>query len=199
MITPDDLVARFAPPLTGGDLYARQAAFIDDAYQLAERAMDALPRGHHLDQAVTALETAAHWVCAGLAAVATDAAIEAEQSADQIPYVLAPAAADAAPPRSLLGEGLALDVGMWRMGIRTASLHPLARLVALTLGEAADDHGFIRDREQPTVEDLCLGTGLPTPEVLAALEELCGQGWISRYSDGSTTRYQLRLPVPNSR
>src|SRR4051794_22682315 len=48
MLTPDDIAARFAPPLTGGALYARQLAFTDHAYGLAEQALNTLPRGHHL-------------------------------------------------------------------------------------------------------------------------------------------------------
>lgn len=198
-ITPDDLAARFAAPLTGGALYTRQMSFMDDAYRLAERALDALPRGHHLDQAVMALESAAHWVCAGMAAEYATEAAEAEQHADQIPYVLDPAAAAARPPQTSLGEGLALDVSMWRMGILHASLHPFARLSALALCEAADDGGFISDGNQPSLDDLCLGTGLPAREVLGALEELCQNGWISRHTDGGATRYQLRLPIPTTR
>lgn len=205
-ITPDSIAARFAPPLTGGMLYARQLQFSDGAYQLAERALDALPRGHHLDQAVTALEAATHWVCAGLAAVHADEA--AEQSADEVPYILAgpaltPTAASPAEPASAagIGRGPDLDVSLWRTCLTRGALTlwPLARLVALVVAESADAHGHIADADQPEIEGLCLGTGLPSPDVLHALEELATGGWISRHTDGSMTRYQLRLPVPNAR
>jgi hypothetical protein len=93
-ITPDDLAARFAPPVSAAALQTRAADFIAAAYALAEQAMDALPRGHHLDNAVEALESAAHWVSAGLAAVEADGnadQLAAEAAEQQVPYfVLAP-------------------------------------------------------------------------------------------------------------
>lgn len=205
MITPDGLAARFAPPLTGAAQYVRQLEFTDGAYQLAERALDVLPRGHHLERAVDALEIAAHWVCAGLATAhaRAAAATEAEQPGDQAVYVLGPAAPQPAPAASGtgIGEGLDLNVSMWRAGLRGAlQLHPLGRLVAYTLAESADEHGYIADADQPTHEELCLATGLDIANVLHAVEELAITGWIGRHNDGTgPTRYQLRLPVPASR
>ncbi|WP_202236584.1 hypothetical protein [Actinacidiphila reveromycinica] len=190
-ITPDDLAARFAPPPTNGPLYSRLLTFTDGAYALAERALDVLPRGHHLDEAVRALEAAAHWVCAGLAAIEADTATE--QHADQVPYVVLAAPTDA-PSTSDLGE-FALNVSLWRTCIRGSTAHPLARLVALTLSEVCDDHGYIADSDQPTLDDLCLGTGLPSADVLRAVEDLATAGWIGRHNDGAGTRYQLRLPA----
>lgn len=199
MITPDNLAARFAPPLTGGDLYARQAAFTDSAYELAERALDALPRGHHLDQAVIALESAAHWVCAGLAAVHADGVAEAEvqEHGDQVAYALG---GPARPPAPAGGAGPALNISLWRTGVLNGlQLHPLARLVALTLAEAAGEDGRIAAADQPTVEALGMGTGLDINNLLAAIEELADGGWISRHTDGGPTAYQLRLPSPTAR
>jgi|GEM_PF-5013850 len=197
MITPDDLAARFAPPLTPGAPYARQQlSFADGAYELAERALDLLPRGHHLDQAVQALETAAHWVTAGLAALAADTPTDVDQA---VPYAVAERPTRPVPGGASLGE-LDLNVSLWRTGIRTSpTLHPIARLVAHTLAEAADQHGYIADGDQPTVTALCDGTGLGTPDVLCALEDLVAGGWVSRHSAGGAdraTRYQLRMPEP---
>jgi hypothetical protein len=197
MLTPDDIAARFAPPLTGGALYARQLAFTDHAYSLAEQALNTLPRGHHLDQAVIALESAAHWVCAGLAAVHTDEAAEADahQNAEQ-PYALADTAAS-----NLDGLGeLDLNVSLWRTCLRGAlQLHPYARLVAYVLADSADHHGFIADADQPEIEVLGMATGLDVGMVLQALEELATHGWIGRHNDGrGTTRYQLRQPAQAS-
>lgn len=203
MITPDDLARRFAPPLTAGALYDRQIRFSDRAYEVAEQALDALPTGHHLDQVVIALESAVHWMWAGLSAIEAEREAEAEQVVQQVPYAPAPAGAAAVPPAgpsSSIGAGLDLDVSVWRTGIRHAlTLHPLARLVALILAEAAGPSGYIADPDQPSIEDLAYGTGLDGPNLLGALEELAERGWISRHTDGAATRFQLRLPVPNPR
>lgn len=195
-ITPDDLAQRFAPPLTGGMLESRAAEFIFSTYQLAERACDVLPRGHHLDQAVVALESAAHWVYAGLSAVAADEASEVTDDSP-VPYVLGGPAAPATGTAASLGAGLDLNVSMWRTGVRHGALPPLARLVALCLAEAAGEAGFIADVDQPSLEDLCLGTGLDVANLLHAVEELAITGWISRHTDAGATRYQLRMPVPS--
>lgn len=197
-ITPDDLARRFAPPLTAGALYDRQIRFSDGTFAVAELAMDLLPGGHHLDQAVIALESAVHWVWAGLSAIEAEDQVEAGAGrAEQVLYTLATPLAE---PSSSIGAGLDLDVLVWRTGIhRATTLPPLARLVALALSEAAGPSGFIADRDQPTVEDLAYGTGLDGPTLLCALEDLAERGWISRHTDGAATRYQLRLPVPNPR
>lgn len=213
MITPDTLAARFAAPLTGGDLYARQLAFVDGAYQLAERALDTLPGGHHLEQAVIALETAAQMVCAGLAALHDETAAAGVDTEDQapVPYVLG---GDQRPPlptrtvpglvvpdtiESLTDLGLDLDVALWRAALCTTTLHPLARLVALVLCEAADAHGYIPDAAQPSITDLMNASGLDVGAVLQALEELATTGWIGRHNDGGMTRYQMRMPAPMPR
>jgi hypothetical protein len=192
-ITPDDLAARFAAPASAPALLTRAADFTAAAYALAEQAMDALPRGHFLDQAVDALERASHWVSAGLAAVEADAAADelATQAAElQLPFALA------APAPAELGE-LALNVSLWRTCLRGAlQLHPYARLVAYTLADSADDRGFIADADQPEIEVLALATGLDVGMALQALEELATHGWIGRHNDGrGTTRYQLRQPA----
>lgn len=200
MITPDDLAVRFAPQVTRGPLHDRQLRFADGAYQLAEQALDALPRGHYLDQTVTALETAAHWVCAGLAAAVAEQAVEADA---QVPYPLTLPTADAlaaVPAREGIGEGLDLNVSLWRIGLRGAmALFPLARLVAYTFAEYAGPAGYIADADQPSIEALCIATGTDSTGVLHAIEELAADGWISRHTDGDLTRYQLRMPTPTAR
>jgi hypothetical protein len=199
-ITPDDLAARFAPPVSAAALQTRAADFTAAAYALAEQAMDALPRGHHLDNAVEALESAAHWVSAGLAAVEADGIADqlaAEAAEQQIPLVLDPAAVQLAPPiEAGLGD-LDLNLSLYRTCVRTSRLYPIARLVALTLTDVAGEHGFIADVDQPTLDELCMGTGCGPHDVLAALEELAIGGWIGRLNvgDGAPTRYQLRMPA----
>lgn len=198
-ITPDNLAARFAPPVTHGALYARQVAFSDGAMELAEQVLDALPRGHHLDRAVDALETAVHQVWAGLNAVYAEVVAEvvAEQGADQVPFVLDPASVPTAPPPEAGLGDLDLNVSLWRTCLRGAmDLHPFARLTAYVVAEAADSHGFIADSDQPEIESLCLATGLDVGMVLQALEDLATHGWIGRHNNGGgTTRYQLRTPA----
>ncbi|WP_333769608.1 hypothetical protein [Streptomyces sp. IBSBF 2435] len=198
MITPDNLAARFAPPITSGPLYARQVEIADSAYMLAESVLDALPRGHHLDRAVEALETAVHQVWAGLNAVFADTA--ANDLADPVPSVLSPGPAAAATAGAALGD-LALNVSLYRTCVRTSRLFPIARLAALTLADLADEHGYIADRDQPSVDELCAGTGCGPQDVLAAIEELAVGGWIGRLNcgDGAPTRYQLRTPATPAR
>lgn len=77
MITPDELPLRFSAPATNGELHERQLRFADETYQLAERALSVLPGGHHLEQAILALETANHWIGAGLAALQDETAAAA--------------------------------------------------------------------------------------------------------------------------
>lgn len=212
MIDPDALAARFAAPLTSGPLYSRQLAFTDNAYQLAEQALDVLPRGHHLDQVVLALETAAHMVCAGLAALHDERAAESVDADDQppTPYALGSTERPPLPARPIPGlvvpdtlegltdVGLDLDVTLWRSGLRTTSLHPLARLLGHVMTEAADAHGYIADDAQPNLVDLMNATGLDAGAVLQAIEDLATSGWISRHNDGGMTRYALRMPTPNT-
>lgn len=215
MITPDDLAARFAPPLPGGgELYRRQLTVTDSAYQLAEQLLTALPAGHHLDQAVIALESAAHWACAGLAALDQDTAIEATCADEPVPLLLSDAPAStsplprrpvpAAPPLAALAavpvtdlSGIGAFTDLWRTGLRGAlDLAPLPRLVAYTLASYAGADGGIAAVDQPSIRDLCEACGTDSTCVLHALQELAETGWITRRDDGTgATSYQLRMPT----
>lgn len=214
MITPDDLAVRFAPPVTRGPLYTRQLRFTDAAYQLAEQALDALPRGHHLDRAVTSLEEASHWLCAGLAAVVAEQALENNTTerapeADPIPgaepilyawvAVDAPEPSTPAPPPATQAGAPGLDVvSFWRNGVLASGLHPLAKLTGAVLAEAAGPDGRIEDAYRPSNEALCAAIQHDLPTLLMALEDLCAHGWLSRTYGPGPVRYALLLPTPTT-
>jgi hypothetical protein len=196
MLSPDQLADRLTPPRGTGALYAAQLALCDGGMELAEHILDTTRRGEQQDQALDHLIRALH---AAYAACAPEARAPGDNQA--LPWQLAEAAghpdvdAVPAPPPA---RGLVLDVGAWRLGVRTSpTLHPLTRLAGLVLADACGPSGLIADTNQPTLNDLSQQTGLPLQVLHTHLQDLTAQGWIRRYAAPPGLRrfrFQLRLP-----
>jgi hypothetical protein len=192
VISPDDLAARLSPPRGTGPAYAAQLYLSDGAMDLAERIIDATAPGPHQDVALDGLVRVLHSAYAG---VDPDRAL--------------PAAGAPAPSRARdeaaghpdvdLDQALVLDVGVWRLGLRTSrALHPLSRLTGFVLSEACGPSGYIATAHQPTLTDLSEQTGLALHQLHTHLHDLTSRGWISRHlgHGGRRSLFQLRLPTP---
>jgi hypothetical protein len=200
MISPDQLADRLTPPLGAGALYAAQLALCDGGMELAEHILDTTRRGDLQDQALNHLIRALQ-----AAYAACDPEARAPGDDQRLPWQLAEAAghpdvdAVPAPPPT---RGLVLDVGVWRLGVRTSpSLHALSRLVGLVLADHCGPSGLIADANQPTLHDLVRQTGLTLQAVHGHLQDLTAQRWIHRHALGEAAglrrfHFQLRLPTP---
>jgi hypothetical protein len=109
-----------------------------------------------------------------------------------------PRAAASQPPAAVRGHR-----ALYERGIRYSGLHPIDRLMALTLSSLATwdtPTGRIPRRRCPSIAHMTAATGLHTGQTHNSLRTLQGTGWISRTDlTGAwpgNGRYSIDLHIP---
>jgi hypothetical protein len=172
----------------------RELALADLGMALADQMEAEVPEGRHLDAAHRHLSRALQAAYAGM-----QPALLLDGTADESIPCTVTTAADLVPE---IVPGEYPDPDLWTLGITTSGLHPLTRLVALTLARCALPSGYIPADRQPTLALLLARTGLPNLQVVHVhLNELVARGWATRRRQqaGQVTQYQLRLPAPHGK
>lgn len=86
---------------------------------------------------------------------------------------------------------------LWEAGIRSSSMPPRARHVALTLASHTNIHTGRPTRGQALLFELAVETGVHPAQVSVALDTLLSRGWITRTGDDySTAPVLLSIPAP---